>query len=45
MAAALGAPLVSFLLAGLLLICPLLIWVPFGRRPDRRDPGAGGEEP
>lgn len=27
--AALGTPLVSFLLAGLLLLCPLLMWVPF----------------
>ncbi|HEX6330785.1 MAG TPA: hypothetical protein VF129_05790 [Actinomycetota bacterium] len=25
---ALGAPLVSILLAGLLLLCPLLLWVP-----------------
>lgn len=27
--AVLGIPLVSFLLAGLLLLCPLLMWVPF----------------
>lgn len=27
--AALGIPLVSFFLAGLLLLCPLLMWVPF----------------
>lgn len=27
--AVLDAPLVSFLLAGLLLLCPLLMWVPF----------------
>ena len=25
----LGAPLVSVLLAGLLLLCPLLLWVPY----------------
>lgn len=25
----LGAPLVSILLVGLLLLCPLLLWVPF----------------
>ncbi len=25
----LGAPLVSILLAGLLLLCPLLMWAPF----------------
>lgn len=25
----LGAPLVSILLAGLLLLCPLLLWAPF----------------
>lgn len=33
--AVLDAPLVSFLLAGLLLLCPLLMWVPFhaGQRP------------
>jgi len=31
----LGAPLVSILLVGLLLLCPLLLWVPFRfeRRP------------
>lgn len=26
----LGAPLVSILLAGMLLLCPLLMWAPFG---------------
>lgn len=30
----LGAPLVSILLAGLLLLCPLLLWAPF-RYQDR----------
>ena len=30
----LGAPLVSVLLVGLLLLCPLLMWVPF-RYEDR----------
>jgi hypothetical protein len=35
MAALLGAPLVSILLGGLLLLCPLLVWTPFamGERP------------
>ncbi|MFB3739409.1 MAG: hypothetical protein ACE14W_10670 [Candidatus Velamenicoccus archaeovorus] len=34
-AVALGAPLVSILVVGLLLLCPLLLWVPFrsGRHP------------
>jgi hypothetical protein len=27
-----GAPLVSILLAGLLLLCPLLMWAPFRSR-------------
>ena len=30
----LGAPLISILLAGLLLLCPLLLWAPF-RYQDR----------
>ena len=38
LAALLGSPLVSILLAGLLLLCPLLLWVPF--RP--RAGGQGG---
>jgi hypothetical protein len=40
----LGAPLVSVLLIGLLLLCPLLLWIPFrferrsldGSDPERR---------
>lgn len=46
LATVLGAPLVSILLVGLLLLCPLLMWVPFRyedraldepRRTERRD--------
>lgn len=36
-----GAPLVSILLAGLLLLCPLLLWMPFRferRALDRIEP-------
>jgi hypothetical protein len=36
-AVALGAPLVSILLVGLVLLCPLLMWAPFRiRRPGIR---------
>lgn len=31
----LGAPLVTILLVGLLLLCPLLTWVPFRARRER----------
>lgn len=34
----LGAPLVSILLVGLLLLCPLLTWVPFRTRDGQRGP-------
>ena len=34
----LGAPLVSILLVGLLLLCPLLTWVPFRTRERERGP-------
>ena len=36
-AVALGAPLVSILLVGLLLLCPLLMWVPFRLSEEERD--------
>lgn len=35
-----GAPLVSILLVGLLLLCPLLMWVPFAAG----DASAGARE-
>jgi hypothetical protein len=38
----LGAPLVSILLAGLLLLCPLLLWAPF--RYQNRSLGALHQE-
>lgn len=34
----LGAPLVSILLVGVLLLCPLLTWVPFRTREREREP-------
>lgn len=42
-AAFLGAPLVSVLLAGLLLLCPLLMWVPY--RFDRDAMGSARRRP
>lgn len=33
----LGAPLVSVLLIGLLLVCPLLMWVPFRFEEENRE--------
>jgi len=36
-AVALGATLVSILLVGLLLLCPLLMWVPFRLSEEDRD--------
>ena len=41
-AVVLGAPLVSILLAGLLLLCPLLLWAPF--RYQNRSLGAPHQE-
>ncbi len=32
-----GAPLVSILIVGLLLLCPLLMWVPFRFEQEARD--------
>ncbi len=36
-----GAPLFSILLLGLLLICPLLLWVPFRYEQRSKDDGPG----
>ncbi len=41
-AAVLGAPLVSVLLAGLLLVCPMLMWVPFRYERSALDGSARG---
>jgi len=41
----LGAPLVSIFIVGLLLLCPLLMWVPFRyeqRTLERTDPSEEG---
>ena len=43
----LGAPLVSILLAGLLLLCPLLLWAPFrcqARSLDSLHPARHGDD-
>lgn len=42
--ALLGAPLVSILLVGLLLICPLLLWVPFRFERRALDASPGRED-
>lgn len=43
----LGAPLISVLLAGVLLLCPLLLWAPLryhDRSLDALDRGTGGDD-
>jgi hypothetical protein len=46
-AVAFGSPLVSILFVGLLLLCPLVTWIPFrvSRRPEHSDESATRESP
>ena len=44
-AAALGAPLVSVLLIGILLLCPLLMWAPFRFEQRSQERATSGDVP